>query len=63
MPYDPSADEIRRLREEVHRLRLNHIDLKGRIGLVVIFGLAAIYWIGLVIYLVYERLSENCGCG
>jgi hypothetical protein len=63
-----------RLRNELSELRRDHMqettkrrrqtdDLGHRLSLSVIFGVNAIYWIGLAIFLVYERLSETCGCG
>ncbi len=74
MPYDPSTDEIRRLRTELHQLQLDHdrevrdrrgdtADLKSRLGLVVLFGIVAISWIALAIVLVHDHLIETCGCG
>jgi hypothetical protein len=73
MPYDPSTDELRRLRNELYQLRLDHIkevgertrdtmNLTHRIGLSVIFGIAAVFWIGYALVAVYQRLGLTCGC-
>lgn len=74
MSYDPTTIELQRLRNELQQLQRDHLEEASErrrdttkvthwLGLAVIFGTSAIFWLGFAIFAFYQRLSESCGCG
>ncbi len=67
MPYDPSADELRRLRREFDELRRAHDrevwDRKMNAPLHFLWIVIGAIWIVLALVWVYKDLRASCGCG